>query len=195
MADPAQQNGVQIDKMKESPFVWGDSDFSEVEEGDIDETKIFWMGTNANLADTPQEQLENRLAIQEQVKHGILDEFGLPTGFSYDELGIPKEKQDEINAAKAARRQQAIQGRQQSIPQHVNMPGRQAGPPVEKKIYRNKFERKMDREKMREEAKRQEKLARANQQIRQHQANTVATNTATTITNTLSPINATFIGK
>jgi hypothetical protein len=175
MTDIVQQNGVQTDKMKESPRVWGDTDFSEVEGSDIDETKIFWMGTNANLADTPQEQLENRLAIQEQVNRGILDEFGLPIGFSYDELGIPKEKQDEINAARAARRQQTIHGRAQSIPQHVNLPGRTTGsgqPEVKK--YRSKMERKMNREKMREEAKRQEKLARANQQIRQHQNVVVA---------------------
>jgi hypothetical protein len=50
----------------------------------------------------------------------------------------------------------------QSIPQYQN-------PAEPRKVYRNKFERKIDRQKMRDEAKRQEKLARANEQIRRHQ--------------------------
>ena len=158
---PSQPAGIQIDKMMESPRVWGDTDFTEVEEKELDETKIFWMGTKATMEDTPQEKLEQRLAIQEQVKNGILDEFGLPVGFSYDELGIPKEKQEEIKAARAARQQQQLQAMNGGIP---------VQPPAVKKEYRSKFERKMDREKMRDEAKRQEKLARANRQIQQHQA-------------------------
>jgi hypothetical protein len=157
---PSQPAGIQIDKMMESPRVWGDTDFTEVEEKELDETKIFWMGTKATMEDTPQEKLEQRLAIQEQVKNGILDEFGLPVGFSYDELGIPKEKQEEIKAVRAARQQQRVGGQ----------PAPQSNTPAVKKEYRSKFERKMDRDKMREEAKKQEKLARANRQIQQHQA-------------------------
>jgi hypothetical protein len=162
---PSQPQGLQLDKMQESPRVWGDTDFTEVDETDIDETKIFWMGTKASMEDTPQEKLEQRLAIQDQVRKGILDEYGLPVGFTYDELGIPKEKQDEIKAARAARQQQRVQAMTGQAPVQSNS----NTPPV-KKEYRNKFERKMDREKMREEMKRQEKLARANRQIQHHQA-------------------------
>ncbi len=160
---------VDLDKMQQSPLIYGDTDYSEAEETeeDFDESKIFWMGTNADMSDTPQEQLENKLAIQEQVKKGILDEFGLPTGFTYDELGIPKDKQEEINAARAARKQQVqtIPGRMQSLPQHMNRPNQTV---QDKKTYRSKFERKMDRERLREEARKQEKLARANRVIQQH---------------------------
>jgi len=188
----SQPQGLQLDKMQESPLVWGDSDFTEIEETDIDETKIFWMGTKASMEDTPQEKLEQRLAIQDQVKKGILDEFGLPIGFTYDELGIPKEKQEEINAARAARQQQRVQTLAGQPPVQSNS----NTPPVRKE-YRNKYERKMDRDKTREEAKRQEKLARANRQIQRHQSQTTvmpSTNTFTPV-NTMSPINATFIGK
>lgn len=164
---PSQPSGLQLDKMQESPVVWGDTDFSDLEEKDIDETKIFWMGTKASMTDTPQEELEKRLAIQDQVKKGILDEYGLPVGFTYDELGIPKEKQEEIKAARSARAQQQAHATGGRVsPQVVSNT-----PPV-KKEYKNKYERKMDRDKMREEAKRQEKLARANRQIQQHQAAT-----------------------
>jgi hypothetical protein len=158
---PSQPAGIQIDKMQESPQVWGNTDFTEVEEKELDETKIFWMGTKATMEDTPQEKLEQRLAIQEQVRNGILDEYGLPVGFSYDELGIPKEKQEEIKAARAARQQQRVQSAVGQVALNT---------PQVKKEYRNKYERKMDRDKMRDEAKRQEKLARANRQIQHHQA-------------------------
>ena len=192
------QTSIQIDKMQESPHIWGDTVFLETEDIDIDETKIFWMGTNANLSDTPQEQLENKLAIQEQIRKGILDEFGLPTGFTYDELGIPKEKQDEIKAAKANRQKQIANNKPQlrqsvSQQQHDNAP-------TQRKVYNNKFERKMDRMKMREEAKKQEKLNRANEFIRQHQLlkAQIIPGTTTTTSNppdknsTVSDIHATF---
>ena len=163
-----QQNSVDVNKMKESPHIWGDSDFLETEDIDFDESKIFWMGTNANLSETPQEQLENKLAIQDQVKKGIIDEFGLPIGFTYDELGIPKDKQEEIKAAKAARQQQQMAAVLQHTPvKTVNRPYTNT-PPV-KKEYRSKYERKADREKMREEAKRQEKIDKANRLIHHHQ--------------------------
>jgi hypothetical protein len=153
-----QQTALQVDKMKESPHVWGDSDFSEIEESDIDESKIFWMGTNANLEDTPQEQLESKMAIREQVQKGILDEMGIPTGFTYDELGIPKEVQDQLRANKAQRAAGAAaqQPQPQSIPQYQNAP-----PP---RKFANKWEKKAVRER-----EKMEKLFRANKAIADHQ--------------------------
>jgi hypothetical protein len=159
ITEQPQRSVIQVDKMKESPHIWGDSNFNEIEDVDIDETKIFWMGTNASLTDTPQEQLENKLAIQEQVKNGILDEFGLPTGFTYDELGIPIEKQNEIKAMRDARNGRIAQ----SIPQSQNKVIEQ------KRSYNNKFERKLDRERLREEQKKREKLEKANRLIHHHQ--------------------------
>jgi hypothetical protein len=161
------QQETQIDKMKESPHVWGDSNFSEIEEIDVDESKFFWMGTNANMTDTPQEQLENKLAIQQQIKNGILDEYGLPTGFTYDELGIPKEKQEEITASRNARQQQ-LGNTNISLPKSMNRYDTNVQQ-NEKKNYLSKFDRKLDREKTRIEQKKQEKLARANWLITQHQ--------------------------
>jgi hypothetical protein len=149
------EQGVNLDKMKQSPIIYGNTDYSEVDDVEIDETKIFWMGTNANLSDTPQEQLENRLAIKQQYERGILDEFGLPTGFTWDELNIPKEKQEEMLRLKKER---------MGIPQqHVAK--------EEKKVYKNKFERKKDRETLRREEKMREKLDRANKIIAAHQVN------------------------
>jgi hypothetical protein len=155
---------IEIDKMKESPHINGDTDYNEIDEIDIDETKIFWMGTNANLSDTPQEQLESKIAIQEQVRNGVLDEYGLPTGFTYDELGLPKEKQDEIANARRLRSQQI----QPTNSQQINVPKSNNTPEIRKK-YNNKFERKIDRERMREEEKKREKLERANRLIHSHQ--------------------------
>lgn len=153
-----QQTALQLDKMKESPHVWGDSNFSEVEESDIDESKIFWMGTNANLEDTPQEQLENKMAIKEQVQKGILDEMGIPTGFTYDELGIPKDVQNQLQATKA-QRQAAANGAKPapppSVPQYQNPPERK---------FANKWEKKAVRER-----EKMEKLMKANKAIAEHQ--------------------------
>jgi hypothetical protein len=163
-----QQQPIQIDKMKESPHVRGDTDYRNVEETDIDETKIFWMGTNANLADTPQEQLENKLAIQEQIRKGILDEAGIPTGFTYDELGIPKHVQEQLIAQKAARKAGGVQKPgMPGAPQQIH-----SNTPEPKKVYKNKYERQRERQLDREAQKRAEKLAKANRLIQLHQQQT-----------------------
>jgi hypothetical protein len=163
------QQPLQIDKMKESPHVWGDSDFKNVNDEDIDETKIFWMGTNANLADTPQEQLENRLAIQEQIRKGILDEAGIPTGFTYDELGIPKHMQEQIAAQKAARKAGGAPPvvHQGQLP--IAVRPQASNTPEPRKIYKSKWERKLSRQQERDAQKRAEKLAKANKIIQMHQ--------------------------
>lgn len=156
-----QQTALQLDKMRESPHVWGDSDFLELTEDEtFDESKIFWMGTNANLEDTPQEQLENKLAIKEQIQKGILDESGIPTGFTYDELGIPKEVQEQLKAAKAQRQaqgQRQVPPPARSVPQYQNPPARK---------FANKWEKKAVRER-----EKMEKLFKANKAISEHQAN------------------------
>ena len=117
-SQPVQNPGVNLEAIKVSPLVYGDTDFNEVDDIEIDETKISWLGTNIGQEDTPQEKLENRLAIQEQIRMGIIDELGIPNGFTYDELGIPKEQQEQIKAAKANIIAQKS-AQQQQIPQNV----------------------------------------------------------------------------
>jgi hypothetical protein len=141
-----QRVDTQLDKMTGSPHIWGDSDFNDLVDVDVDESKIYWMGTNANLVDTPQEELEKKLAIQHQIKTGILDAAGIPVGFTYDELGVPKEMQDQLKAMKV----------QSPLPPAINPP---------KRTYSSKWERKADRERLRNE----DKLARANKLILSHQ--------------------------
>lgn len=145
------QQAIDLEKMRKSPNVSGEVNYENVEDDDIDVNDIFWLGTNINLVDTPQEQLETRLAIQHQIKNGVIDEFGLPIGFTYQELGLSKEQIDQINQKKKERQQKSM-----PISETVHV----------KPEYKTSWDRKRDRAKNREEQKKQEKLAKANQQIR-----------------------------
>lgn len=183
MSNEVMNPALNLEAIKVSPYVYGDTDFNEINEIEIDETKIYWLGTNTGQEDTPQEKLENRMAIQEQVNKGIIDEFGIPTGFTYDELGIGKDQQEQIKAAKAARHAQ-IQQQQQQPPALKN-----TGPLNPSLVQENKRFQMMQQEKfngqtvgapgsamakrlMRQttrEQERQERLKRANDAIRNHQ--------------------------
>lgn len=150
-------NSVPGINWRDTPYVVGLTDYNIIEEEDIDTTKISWLGTKASLTDTPQEQLETRLATLEQVKLGILDQLGLPTGFTYDELGISKDMQEQIKAKKAA------------------MASANGTPVVqEKPTFNNKYERKAWREQERirqKDAEKKSRLAAANNKIASHQTN------------------------
>ncbi len=95
-------------------FVYGDTDYNlkESDEEDFDPSLLLFVAHQMKLSDTHQEQLENKLAIKEQVAAGVIDEFGVPNGFTYEELGIPKEVQEQHKLAKAhlANQKRAAQG-------------------------------------------------------------------------------------
>jgi hypothetical protein len=145
-----------IEVWKKIPVVatYTDYTLSEELEQDINTTDISWIGINAALREEPQEELEKRLAIQEQIQLGVIDELGIPTGFSLAELGVPIEQWEAIEA-KRREISSMKQGRQQV----------QVAPP--KIQYNNKLERAALRERAREDEKKK-RLHAANAKINNH---------------------------
>lgn len=144
-------------------FVYADTDYNlkESDEEDFDASSLRFVAHQMQLSDTHQEQLEKRLATKEQIDAGVIDEFGMPLGFTYDELGIPKEVQEQHRLAKEhlANQKRAQQG---LAPLHA-APKPQAPQPPKLTGLAKQAARSYNRDQ--DKAKR---LADANAKIRQH---------------------------
>ena len=60
--------------------IGSETDFEDIEDEKIDTSKISLYKVKAKLFDTPQETIEKKEAILEQIKMGIIDKRGIPVG-------------------------------------------------------------------------------------------------------------------
>jgi hypothetical protein len=73
------------------------TDFYDLVDEPIDETKIRWFLVKANLTETKQELDEKIVAIKEQIKRGIIHPNGLPVGIDLSLFGAPVRKPVQTN--------------------------------------------------------------------------------------------------
>lgn len=76
-------------------FIRSDTDYEAVEEP-FDTKTLTWYTVKANLTETKQEIDERIQATKEQIRRGIIQPNGLPTGINPAMVGAPSQKQSQL---------------------------------------------------------------------------------------------------
>jgi hypothetical protein len=136
------------------------TDYTLLEENEPEALPPFqWFFTTTKLDVTPQETLEQKTAMQEQVRLSVIDELGLPVGFTLKELNIPESEWEKIENKRA------------DINRHKLSVSQPAPKKVEAVNYKGKLGKQMMRRNQAEldKAERLRKLQLANAKIRENQ--------------------------